>query len=119
MTKTGSTARDKWLEQIEQTLFELVLREGELRELVNKKETLSVGGQFVVNSRSGCWHELAGNGTTTRCGWSFQGAPHERKLWFQAEAWFDVCDRCMPLRRRAIYRRHSGRIDAEPESADE
>ena len=100
-------------------MFELILREGELRDLISKNETLTSLGQFVVNVRSGCWHEMAGTGTSTRCGWAFSAAPHELKDKFQAGSWDEVCDKCMPLRRRALYRRSSGRLDAEPESADE
>ena len=117
--KASDASQDRKLAQIEQTLLELTLREGELRECLREKEAVTINGVFVINTRSGCWHEQAANGSTIRCGLAFPEAPHELADRFRAAAWHDICDRCMPLRRRAVYRRQCGRLDAEPETADE
>ena len=60
------------LREIDETLFELILREGELRSMLTGRSTADAplaSGHIVINSKSGCWHERAPDATTTRCGW--------------------------------------------------
>ena len=122
----GGTARVKStslkLREIGETLFELILREGELRSMLTGRSTadaLSAAGHVIVNSKSGCWHERAPDATATRCGWAFTDAPHDESVQLNARAWTDICDKCLPNRRRSLYRVSSGRLDAEPESSPE
>ena len=110
------------LREIDQTLFELILREGELRSALaglSPADAPSCAGHFVLNSKSGCWHERAPDSSATRCGWAFSNSPHEESVQLNAKAWTDVCEKCLPSRRRSLYRVSSGRFDAEPESSPE
>ena len=110
------------LRAIVETLFEFILREGELRSMLTGRSTADAplaSGHFVINSKSVCWHERAPDATTTRCGWVFSDAPHEQSVQLNAKTWTDICDRCLPNRRRSLYRVSSGRLDAEPESSPE
>ena len=84
-----------------------------------RERPLGQHGDFLMNKKSGCWNEFANSKTTTTCGWAYADAPHEQADRCRAAVWYQVCDRCMPLRRRALYRTLSKSRDAEPESADE
>ena len=119
--KSGEASQRKKLEHIEASLIELIVREGELRERLDEKEAPLLGssGGFLVNRKSGCWHERATDKSTTKCGWAYADAPHEQADRCRASVWYDVCDRCMPRRRLALYRSMTKTREAEPESADE
>lgn len=121
VAKSGDATQRKQLENIEASLIDLIVREGELRDRLEEKEAPPVtsAGDFVINEKSGCWHERASDKATTKCGWAYAGAPHALADRCRTSAWHDVCDRCMPLRRRALYRSMTKRRDADPESADE
>jgi len=110
------------LKEIDATLFELILREGELRSMLAGQSTTDASsghGHFIINSKSGCWHERAPDSSATRCGWTFSDAPHETSDQLNSKAWTDICEKCLPTRRRSMYRASSGRLDAEPESSPE
>ena len=105
--------------QIDQTLFELILREAELRAMLTAKEKLTGTGEYVLNERSGCWHRLTTGTCISKCGWSFESAPHRPASGVPSASWLDMCDKSPPLRRRAAYRGTTGRLDEEPESSPE
>ena len=121
VTKSGDATQRKQLENIEASLIDLIVREGELRDRLEEKEAPPVtsAGDFVINEKSGCWHERASDKATTKCGWAYAGAPHALADRCRTSVWHEVCDRCMPLRRLALYRSSTRRSDADPESADE
>lgn len=87
------------LREIGETLFEVILREGELRSMFTGRSTADAPlapGHFILTSKSGCWHERAPDATATRCGWAFSDAPHEQSVQLNAKTWTDICDKCLP-----------------------
>ena len=106
-------------DQINQTLFELILRESELRSLLVGGEDGAFDGNFVRNTRSACWHQQAPGTRSTRCGWAFETLPHELSSTLPSAAWHELCDSCLPKIQRARYHSRTRRLDSEPESAPE
>ena len=110
------------LREIDETPFEFILREGELRSMLTGRSTADAplaAGHSIFNSKSGCWHERAPDATATRCGWAFSDAPHEQSVQLNAKTWTDIYHKCLSNARRSLCRVSSGRLDAEPESPPE